>query len=49
MASDLESRISRLEDENAALKQRVADLELQMAQVTERALRMSSSCSTCGH
>ena len=49
MTANLEARIQRLEDENATLKQRVADLELQMAQVTERALRISSSCSTCGH
>lgn len=49
---DLEARIALLEAENAALKKRVSNLELQTAQITERALRtMSSGCSTCsgGH
>ena len=48
-ATELESRITRLEEENAALKRRVSDLELQMAQITERALRSLSSCESCGH
>ncbi|HJJ38552.1 MAG TPA: hypothetical protein O0X42_00310 [Methanocorpusculum sp.] len=44
----LEARIAALEADNAALKKRVSSLELQTAQITERALRtMSSGCSTC--
>ena len=44
---DLEARIAALENENAALKRRVSALELQTAQITERALHSMSGCSTC--
>lgn len=49
---ELEARIASLEAENAALKKkRVSQLELQTAQITERALHTMSSCSSCtmGH
>lgn len=45
---DLDARIAALENENAALKQRVSTLELQTAQITERSLHTMSGCSTCG-
>ena len=48
---ELEARIASLEAENAALKKRVSQLELQTAQITERALHSMSGCSSCtlGH
>lgn len=42
-----EERISALETENLNLKKRVSELELQMAQITERVLLNLSSCSSC--
>ncbi|MDO5847711.1 MAG: hypothetical protein Q4Q20_05405 [Methanocorpusculum sp.] len=44
----LEERISVLETENRKLKKRVSELELQVAQITERVLMNRSSCSSCG-
>ena len=42
---ELEIRIKTLEEINENLAERVADLELQIAQITERVLH---SCSSCG-
>ena len=44
----VEERLSALEAENQHLKKRVSELELQVAQITERALMNLSSCSSCG-
>ncbi|HJJ56952.1 MAG TPA: hypothetical protein O0W79_03720 [Methanocorpusculum sp.] len=42
---EFETRIKRLEEINENLEERVADLELQIAQITERVLH---SCTSCG-
>jgi len=42
---ELERRVKTLENINENLSGRVADLELQIAQITERVLH---SCSSCG-
>lgn len=43
----LSREIDRLDAENAQLRQRVSDLELQTGQLTERVMR-NGSCSSCG-
>ena len=45
----VEERLSALESENQHLKKRISELELQVAQITERALMNLSSCSSSGH
>ena len=44
-ADNMEKRLEELEHDYAGLMERVRDLELQVAQLTERNLH--GSCSTC--
>lgn len=43
----LAQRVQSLEHDNDELKERIADLELQTGQLTERLLK-NGSCSSCG-